>query len=77
MLTEPNVLQAVESHKRSLRPNTSLSSSVIGTIGVGGGVINTTCDSQAKELPASYISQRHQDSFYSQTASAPLHTVPV
>jgi hypothetical protein len=67
MLTEPNVLIGLDPKKRALfRPNTSLSSSAIGTIGVGGGAINSTCDSNGKITPSiNYISQRHHESFYS------------
>jgi hypothetical protein len=59
MLTEPNVLViGVDAAKQSLtRPTTSLSSSAIGTIGVGGGVIHSTHDSNFK--PKHYLSQRH------------------
>ena len=52
MLTEPNVLViGVDAAKQSLtRPTTSLSSSAIGTIGVGGGVIQSTNDSRVEEM---------------------------
>lgn len=64
MLTEPNVLvvSADAAAKYQLnRPATSLSSSVIGTIGVGGGAINSTMDSNFK--PKNYLTQRHLESF--------------
>jgi hypothetical protein len=61
MLTEPNVLFAAESIQRINRPTTSLSSSAIGTIGVGGGAVNN--DSFARDQPPSYLSHRHQESF--------------
>ena len=54
MLTEPNVLFGGDSVQRINRPITSLSSSAIGTIGVGGGAINN--DSFAREQPPSYLS---------------------
>ena len=59
MLTEPNVLKVgVDAAKQSLtRPTTSLSSSAIGTIGVGGGAIHSTNDSNFKAKH--YLSQRH------------------
>ena len=70
MLTEPNVLvMGVDAAKQSLtRPTTSLSSSAIGTIGVGGAAIQSTNDSNFK--PKHYLSQRYQESFYRQSTVA-------